>query len=424
MRIYHPDYIKLVLEAYKKKRANNELSVLLTQSTPANIRRECEHIYQERYDKKDEPVLRAFFGPAEQGRRFLAVIQDFEADRFRPLDGYLKGDGEKGISGKSLELFAWLIDFKHRPYAFDKDFSLSEEEKLLIGESNNKSEKTEKVETEPLTNGSRIMGISPLAGEEGKAIDETQSEVEKPKTERGSDGLEIMGTTPATHEERTAIEETGKTETGLASGDLEIMGTTIPQMGSQQMTLVQTKSAAEKTGAELLVDKGFQEEKEKMGDILKNGLDKIPVSSEDLPRLIKFPSESTAKRKSKRAIIILLMLILCSVGIYAIWPQQTGCMYWTGDHYEQVPCNEKGKGILFPLDEDKMKGFKRILNKDTITEKSINVVYYISNGGLEFYTTGGNHPIYTTRQLKKLSRYMFEKHLRKNPSLTGDSLTP
>ena len=91
MRLDHADYIKLVIETYHKKRANNELSPLLAQSTPANIRKACLNTYQQRYDKKDEQVLIAFFGPAELGTQFLNVIQDCETNKFKPLDNYLKG---------------------------------------------------------------------------------------------------------------------------------------------------------------------------------------------------------------------------------------------------------------------------------------------------------------------------------------------
>jgi hypothetical protein len=136
MRLDHPDYIKLVMEAYNKKRANNELSPLLAQSTPAKIRRECLNVYQERYDKKDERMLRAFFGPAENGRQFLQSIRDFKTDRFKPLDKYLKGGSEK-TDDTNLELLAWLIDFQYRPYVFGMEVTLNDNELFIIGKSVN-----------------------------------------------------------------------------------------------------------------------------------------------------------------------------------------------------------------------------------------------------------------------------------------------
>jgi len=136
MRLSHPDYIKLVIEAYKKKRSNTDLSLSLAQSTPAKIKRECLYVYKERYDKTDEQLLRTFFGSAEHGRHFLQLIRGFDADKFKPLDNYLKGITEK-TDDKNVELLAWLIDFQHRPYVFDNNVILSDEEKTLIGKSTN-----------------------------------------------------------------------------------------------------------------------------------------------------------------------------------------------------------------------------------------------------------------------------------------------
>jgi hypothetical protein len=141
MRLNHPDYIKLVTEEYKRKRTDRELSLLLAQSSPAKIRQACLHLYKEYYDKKDERLLkkdqqalRDFFGPAEHGRQFLQQIHGFETDRFRPLDYYLKGKNEN-TDDKNIELLAWLIDFKHRPFVTGTDVILSEEEIDILRES-------------------------------------------------------------------------------------------------------------------------------------------------------------------------------------------------------------------------------------------------------------------------------------------------
>jgi hypothetical protein len=140
MRLNHPDYIKLVTKEYKRKRTDRELSLLLAQSSPAKIRQACLHLYKEHYDKKDERLLkkdqqalRDFFGPAEHGRQFLQQIHGFETDRFRPLDYYLKEKNEN-TDDKNIELLAWLIDFKHRPFVSGMDVILSEEETNILRE--------------------------------------------------------------------------------------------------------------------------------------------------------------------------------------------------------------------------------------------------------------------------------------------------
>jgi len=139
-------------------------------------------------------------------------------------------------------------------------------------------------------------------------------------------------------------------------------------------------------------------------------------------------------QKNKKAITIILIGTACVGGLY-VWQQErgkqmalenvnTGCMYWSNDHYEAMPCNEEQKDRLkLPMDPEKMKNFKRILKEDTITERSIGKVYYIKiDGKIEYYTTGGNHPVYVTRPLKPLSTHMFVTYLRKQENTNKDSI--
>lgn len=138
MRITYPDYIKLLRAAFEKKRVNNDLSLLLAQSAPAKIRQACLHLYRRYYDKgelqtlrRDTQALNDFFGHAEHGRQFIEVIEGFETDKFRPLDKYLKGNIEN-TDERNVELLAWLIEFEHRPYVYDKNFQLSEDEIAIV----------------------------------------------------------------------------------------------------------------------------------------------------------------------------------------------------------------------------------------------------------------------------------------------------
>jgi hypothetical protein len=138
------------------------------------------------------------------------------------------------------------------------------------------------------------------------------------------------------------------------------------------------------------------------------------------------PRAIVKHNRTKIVMAILLIIAIFFGGIYVIDREEAnqmklrsaniGCMYWTGTNYEEIPCNEERKDILkLPIDLEKMKSFKKIMREDTITEKSIGKVYYIRiNGGIEYYTSGGKHPVDVTRNLQKLSRYMFDKHLRKD----------
>lgn len=331
MRLNFPDYTKLVSNAYKEKRANNELSPLLAQSTPANIRRECLNVYQERYHKKDEQVLRAFFGPAEQGRQFLQSIRGFETDKFKPLDNYLKGNTEK-TDDKNVELLAWLIDFHHRPYVFDKNVLLSVEELSI---------------TDPSTN--------------NRKKEETESAYED----------DVL---PKNREES-----------------------------------------------------GILLKKESVEDAVKKTGTSIPLNV--------ISKGNTEKNKSKRAAMILLILIICAGGIYAIWQQEKGkgimkgsvnsiCVYWASDHYEQVPCNEETKGrIIIPMNPERVRSFRRITREDTISEWSVGRLYYIKDSNtIKYYTEAGNYPEDLNRNLKVLSHYIFDNHIRKKETAGKDSL--
>jgi hypothetical protein len=315
MQLRHPDYIKLVIEAYKKKRANNELSPLLMQSTPAGIRRECVNVYKERYDKKDEQALRAFFGPVESGKKFLQLIQEFETDKFRPLDNYIKGNTEK-TEDRNLELLAWLIDFRHRPYVYDKQVQLNEEELLIIGNSNKNA-------------------------------------------------------------------------------------------GNNQTT-----------------------KREQHG--LQRGEERSP-ENEVAPNILSHAAPNKKRNILKKVIGVFFIAVICFAGLYFIRLQKknkqmrlesvvTSCMYWTGDHYAEMPCNEDRKDrFKLPMDLERAKNFKRILREDTITEKSIGRIYYIKiDGRIEYYTAPGNHPVEITRTLKPLSYYMFVNHLLKKENATKD----
>lgn len=161
--------------------------------------------------------------------------------------------------------------------------------------------------------------------------------------------------------------------------------------------------------------------------LLRNGEDKTSITDNEGVgnRLAKTLKGNSQNNRRKTAALIVLIIAIFFSGMYFLLHEKlrgaflgnvnTGCMYWAGDHYEQLPCNEKRSDrFKVPLDSEKMKNFKKITKEDTITEKSIGMIYYIRIGGnTEYYTTGGNHPVYVTRSLKVLSRYMFETHLRK-----------
>lgn len=90
------------------------------------------------------------------------------------------------------------------------------------------------------------------------------------------------------------------------------------------------------------------------------------------------------------------------------------CMYWTGDHYQQISCSRKpGDTLVVALDVEKLRSFKKITRPDTITKKSKGAVWYVKiNGKIEFYTSAGYHPIDPQLRLKPITDYMIKNHIR------------
>jgi hypothetical protein len=167
------------------------------------------------------------------------------------------------------------------------------------------------------------------------------------------------------------------------------------------------------------------------GDTLQKRIDDVSVTKRE--DAVNFSHKNP--NKSIIGVAIGLIIVVFLGVAYIIWQQErdkqkaleivnTGCMYWAEDHYEAMPCNEERKNRLkLPMDPERIKNFKRILREDTITERSIGKIYYIKiDGRIEYYTTGGNHPVDVTRTLKPLSPYMFEKYLFKQKNANKDSL--
>lgn len=144
---------------------------------------------------------------------------------------------------------------------------------------------------------------------------------------------------------------------------------------------------------------------------------------------------SSKPGKLKIAALVVMAIVIFFAGMYIFnWREgankksfgnaNTGCMYWANDHYAKVPCDEEAKGrLILPFNEERWGNFKRITREDTISAQSVEKIYYIKRDGkIEYFTSGGNHPVEVNRSLKILSQYMFDKYLRKKDSLNKDTL--
>lgn len=129
----------------------------------------------------------------------------------------------------------------------------------------------------------------------------------------------------------------------------------------------------------------------------------------------EFFKESKPNLKILPAGILILLIISVGACVYLllrpIGPQ--GCMYWAGDHYEPVSCNQKfGDKLVLALDSTKLHHFKRITEPDTITWKSKGSVWYVKvNDRIEFYTSDGFHPVQLEKRLRPVTDYIIYKYV-------------
>lgn len=111
----HKDYIEAVLNEYHNMVISNRVSLNLCPLTPGNVKRECKAVCTERFRKVDERLLSAVFGYAENVKGYLQAIEGCDIDKFRPMINFVEGRS-KDTDAKNIELLAWLIDFKDRPF--------------------------------------------------------------------------------------------------------------------------------------------------------------------------------------------------------------------------------------------------------------------------------------------------------------------
>jgi hypothetical protein len=124
-----PVYTNAVLADYHKKREKNDLPVDMKQLSPASLKAACKEVCRTRYGtREDQALLRAFFDGAADQKACLQAIDDHDINTFKPLVNLLKGKTKKP-DDKIVELAAWLIDFKDRPYDYRKDYSIDAERK-------------------------------------------------------------------------------------------------------------------------------------------------------------------------------------------------------------------------------------------------------------------------------------------------------
>lgn len=116
------DYVHLILTEYERLRFENKLPFALVNPTPSRLKEECLRVSHSRYLHKDERILEDFFGSIDGKESCLRTISRCNTDRFKPLVNYLNR-GVTNTNPINIELLAWLIDFKERPFQLGKHYA-------------------------------------------------------------------------------------------------------------------------------------------------------------------------------------------------------------------------------------------------------------------------------------------------------------
>lgn len=119
------------------------------------------------------------------------------------------------------------------------------------------------------------------------------------------------------------------------------------------------------------------------------------------------------KSKIRNVFISLAVLATTGSGIFFFLNKNQQCMYWTGEKYQPVSCNEKiDRSHVIAYDAQKVTHLKKITRPDTLTKNSIGKVWYIKvNGAPEFYTSGGEYPEDTRKRLLPVTSYILGKYV-------------
>ncbi|WP_343700151.1 hypothetical protein [Chitinophaga sp.] len=139
-------------------------------------------------------------------------------------------------------------------------------------------------------------------------------------------------------------------------------------------------------------------------------------------KMLEANGQDKVKGKSTKRLTaaVVLSLVLGTGGIWW-WKDKNhpshvngGCMYWMEDHYEPIACNQKiPNTLIIALDTVKLKNFRKITIPDTITYQAKGKVWYSKiDGKIEFYTSGGMHPVNFGHRLKPITDYMIDKYIR------------
>ena len=130
-KITFKDYKKAIKKQYEIVK-KDDVSGILANPSPAQIRNLSLIILDKGISRKEEELLRLFFGTKEN-ESLKKSIENCNVDKFRPVISFLKDETDSENSIR-IEMSALLIDFKPRPYSV---FSNTDDLELITSTSEN-----------------------------------------------------------------------------------------------------------------------------------------------------------------------------------------------------------------------------------------------------------------------------------------------
>lgn len=389
------DYKEKVIDAYKKKRQASALSNNLSFPTPAKLKEECLTVYKQRRLVKDEKILRSFFKVADNAVDYGQSIMSCDIDKFRPLLKYLN-EKTKYINVKNVELLAWLIDFEPRPFKFEINYKdLKAETASASTDSNEEAEIITILPTASFPNQENPDRSAENRSDKGEE-DRSNEEKDYKKPEAPGSALE---------NDQIKKEEITKGNVHISSEvDESIEEVKEPAPHTSALENDKLEENAKKTKASTPGERIANTQKSK----------NIPVQLQSVTGKIVSLKRIALESKFRKAILSFIIVVATGSIVYLYWRATTEqCMYWTGDHYQPIPCYQKvSDTAVIALDTVQVAHLKKITHPDTLTQNSLGKVWYSKiNNVVEFYTSPGFHPIENDRRLRPVTPYILNKYI-------------
>lgn len=128
------NHYKNAIQQHYEINKNDDITGILLNPTPAQLRNYCSLIFDKGLTPKDEEVFRNFF-ETKNGESLKKAIDNCNTDKFKTIISFLKEKRDSEISLR-VELTAVLIDFKPRPYNKFNKTEVTKNEILNFPEKN------------------------------------------------------------------------------------------------------------------------------------------------------------------------------------------------------------------------------------------------------------------------------------------------